>query len=84
MHRSTKRLTRSAKRRLNGIFADAKGKHAMRYTQYRGLIQVTNCVKLKFAAMNVKKLAIWKWNDHFYSLFFRFFCSKYARNPAAA
>ena len=84
MHRSTKRLTRSAKRRLNGIFADAKGKHAMRYTQYRGLIQVTNCEKLKFAAMNVKKLAAWKWNDLFYSLFFRFFCSKYARNPAAA
>ena len=56
----------------------------MRYTQYRGLIQVTNCEKLKFAAMNVKKLAAWKWNDLFYSLFFRFFCSKYARNPAAA
>nr|WP_242868475.1 hypothetical protein [Fournierella massiliensis] len=34
----------------------------MRYTQYRGLAQVTNWVKLKFAAMNLKKLAIWKWN----------------------
>ena len=29
----------------------------MRYTQYRGLAQVTNWVKLKFAAMNLKKLA---------------------------
>ena len=37
-------------------------KHAMRYTQYRGLAQVTNWVKLKFAAMNLKKLATWKWN----------------------
>ena len=30
----------------------------MRYTQYRGLAQVTNWVKLKFAAMNLKKLKI--------------------------
>ena len=29
----------------------------MRYTQYRGLAQVTNWVKLKFAAMNLKELA---------------------------
>lgn len=35
----------------------------MRYTHYRGLAQVTRWVKLKFAAMNLKKLAIWKWND---------------------
>ena len=27
----------------------------MRYTQYRGLAQVSNWVKLKFAAMNLKK-----------------------------
>lgn len=60
------------KETIERVFADAKEKHAMRYTQYRGLIQVTNCVKLKFAAMNVKKLATWKWNDHFYSLFFAF------------
>ena len=38
-----------------------KKKHGMRYTQYRGLAQVTNWVKLKFAAMNLKKLATWKW-----------------------
>ena len=35
----------------------------MRYTQYRGLAQVTNWVKLKFAAMNLKKLAVWKWRE---------------------
>ena len=33
----------------------------MRYTQYRGLAQVPNWVKLKFAAMNLKKLAGWLW-----------------------
>ena len=38
-------------------------KHGIRYTQYRGLVQVTNWVKLKFAAMNLKKLATWKWKQ---------------------
>ena len=33
----------------------------MRYTPYRGLTAVTSWVKLKFAAMNLKKLAIHKW-----------------------
>ena len=56
----------------------------MRYTQYRGLVQVTNWVKLKFAAMNLKKLATWKWNDHFRLLLFRLFCSEHERNPVAA
>ena len=32
----------------------------MRYTLYRGLAQVTKWVRLKFAAMNLKKLANWK------------------------
>ena len=47
--------------KIERVFADAKEKHGMRYTQYRGLAQVTNWVKLKFAAMNLKKLATWKW-----------------------
>ena len=41
--------------KIERVFADAKEKHGMRYTQYRGLAQVTNWVKLKFAAMNLKK-----------------------------
>ena len=41
--------------------SDAKEKHAMSYTPYRGLTAVTSWVKLKFAAMNLKKLAIHKW-----------------------
>ena len=35
----------------------------MRYTRYTGLAQVTNWVRLKFAAMNLKKFAIRKWED---------------------
>ena len=43
---------------IERVFADAKEKHAMRYTPYRGLSAVTAWVKLKFAAMNLKKFAI--------------------------
>lgn len=35
--------------KIERVFADAKEKHGMRYTQYRGLAQVTNWVKLKFS-----------------------------------
>src|SRR5699024_549072 len=45
---------------IERVFADAKEKHAMRYTPYRGLAAVTAWVKLKFAAMNLKKLALHK------------------------
>ena len=48
------------KETIERVFADAKEKHGMRYTLYRGLAQVSNWVRLKFAAMNLKKLANWK------------------------
>lgn len=48
---------------IERIFADAKEKYSMRYTPYRGLVQVSNWVKLKYAAMNLKKLAMWRWRD---------------------
>lgn len=56
-------LYKQRKEKIERVFADAKEKHAMRYTLYRGLTQVTNWVRLKFAAMNLKKLAMWKWRD---------------------
>lgn len=69
-------------RTIERVFADAKEKHAMRYTPYRGLNQVANWVRLKFAAMNLKKIAMWKFKDEnphrkttvfsfFHSLFFK-------------
>ncbi|MCX7715498.1 MAG: transposase, partial [Clostridia bacterium] len=45
---------------IERVFADAKEKHAMRYTQLRGLQRVKMQVALTFACMNLKKLAIWK------------------------
>ncbi len=44
---------------IERVFADAKEKYAMRYTLFRGLTKVRNWVKLKFAAMNLKKMAMW-------------------------
>jgi len=44
---------------IERVFADAKEKHGMRYTLHRGLDRVRNWVRLKFAAMNFKKLAMW-------------------------
>jgi transposase len=45
---------------IERVFADAKEKHAMRYTQLRGLQKVKMQVALTFACMNLKKLATWK------------------------
>jgi len=45
---------------IERVFADAKEKHAMRYTQLRGLQKVIMQVSLTFACMNLKKLATWK------------------------
>ena len=53
-------LYRLRKEKIERVFADAKEKHAMRYTPYRGLTAVKNWVRLKFAAMNLKKFAIHK------------------------
>ena len=60
-------LYRRRKETIERVFADAKEKHAMRYTPYRGLAQVSNWVRLKFAAMNLKKFAKrkWRYSNHF-------------------
>lgn len=44
---------------IERVFADAKEKHAMRYTPYRGIKRVSSWVTLKFACMNLKKMASW-------------------------
>ncbi|MCL2752406.1 MAG: IS1182 family transposase [Firmicutes bacterium] len=58
-----------AKRRetIERVFADAKEKHCMRYTHYRGLAKLKMQVLLTFACMNLKKIAKWKrLNGFFY------------------
>lgn len=56
-------LYQKRKETIERVFADAKEKHGMRYTPYRGLAQVQKWVKLKFAAMNLKKLAKRRWTE---------------------
>ena len=65
-------LYKKRKETIERVFADAKEKHAMRYTPYRGLAQVSNWVRLTFAAMNLKKFAKRKWRDNHPSCFFEF------------
>ncbi|MEA5049689.1 MAG: IS5/IS1182 family transposase, partial [Eubacteriales bacterium] len=61
---------------------------AMRYTPYRGLTAVANWVKLKYAAMNLKKLAVHKWKESHPSLRYLFVClfhvQFYTKNPIPA
>ena len=75
-------LYKRRKETIERVFADAKEKHAMRYTQYRGLAQVTNWVKLKFVVMNLKKPANWLWRKLFPSFLSLLLHLFYARNPA--
>lgn len=62
---------------IERVFADAKELHGMRYTQYRGLAKVKMELTLKFACMNLKKLAIWKWRNESGSPFFAFSSRKW-------
>ena len=50
-------------RRADIFFADAKEKHGMRYTHHRGLAHVSNWVRLKFTAMNLKSWPDGKQDD---------------------
>ncbi len=74
-----KELYAKRKETIERVFADAKEKHAMRYTQHRGLARVSNWVRLKFAAMNLKKMAKWGWDSSAFSLLFRLFAPEYER-----
>ena len=68
-----KEIYAKRKETIERVFADAKEKHAMRYTHLRGLARVTQWVRLKFAAMNLKKLARWHDKEPLPSLFLSFY-----------
>jgi len=72
------------KETIERVFADAKEKHAMRYTHHRGLARVTNWVRLKYAAMNLKKLAEWSWIGSYSRLVFSLLLPKYSKFLAFA
>jgi len=55
-----KKLYKMRGETIERVFADAKEKHGMRYTNLRGLRKVGHYLTLLFACMNLKKLALWK------------------------
>lgn len=79
-----KDLYAQRKETIERVFADAKEKHAMRYTHRRSLIRVTSWVRLKYAAMNLKKLAKWSWNRLHFCAFLSIFFPVYAKIPCFA
>ena len=82
-----KRMYKARKETIEGVFADAKEQHGMRCTRYTGLAQVTNWVKLKFAAMNLKIFANRLWKDThpgYISTVISFIFPIYVKNPCFA
>lgn len=71
-----KTIYEKRKETIERVFADAKERHGMRYTQYRGLEKVKAETALRFACMNLKKLAQWKWKTSMSSSFLRLICKK--------
>ena len=70
-----KEIYKKRKETIERIFADAKEKHGMRWTKYRGLEKVATHTMLVFAAMNLKKLATWLWKGKEPL----FFCSEFRK-----
>ena len=78
-----KEVYKQRKETIERVFADGKEKHGMRYTQLRGLARVKAEAGLRFACMNLKKLANWAWeNPSILRLFriFRVYSGKSASN----
>lgn len=69
------------KETIERVFADAKGKYAMRYTHHRGLARASTWVRLKYVAMNLKKTAIWKWNASIFAFYIMIFAPFNDRTP---
>jgi transposase len=65
-----KEIYKLRKETIERVFADAKVKHGLRYTQYRGLAKLKMQVLLTFSCMNLKKLAKWKQRNGLFTLVF--------------
>ncbi|MGY3314959.1 hypothetical protein ACV242_003455 [Peribacillus simplex] len=60
-HQDVKPIYAKRKETIERVFADAKEKHGMRWTTFRGLKKLSMQAMLTFAAMDVKKMANWTW-----------------------
>ena len=66
------------KETIERVFADAKEKHGMRYT-HRGLARATNWIRLKFVAMNLRKLAVMRSKERCFDTFILLFPYSYRK-----
>jgi hypothetical protein len=66
---------------IERVFADAKEKHFMRYTYYRGLAKLRMQTLLTFACMNLKKLAKLKKSRGLLSDFLQYLSPKWVKQP---
>jgi len=69
-----KEIYKLRKETIERVFADAKVKHGLRFTQYRGLARLKMQVLLTFSCMNLKKLAKWKRIKGLFPQIFRCMC----------
>ena len=73
-----KKVYSRRKETIERVFADAKERHAMRYTRLKSLAKVTAEVTLVFACMNLKKMATKLWKEDLFisvsSLLEAYFC----------
>lgn len=76
-----KQIYAQRKETIERVFADAKEKHAMRYTHHRGLAAVARWVRLKCVAMNLKKLAQWSWRGSIFQPILAYFSPYCKRTP---
>jgi transposase len=66
-----KQIYKQRKETIERVFADMKEKHGMRWTTLRGKRRIQMQAMLLFAAMNLKKLANWRWRNRRLRQFFR-------------
>lgn len=78
--RGMKNIYQQRKETIERVFADAKEKHGMRYTQYRGLAKVKMELTLLFGCMNLKKMANWKWKNRHLSLLYSDILQYFVKN----
>ncbi|WP_240627496.1 transposase, partial [Thermoflavimicrobium daqui] len=71
-----KQIYSKRKETIERVFADMKEKHGMRWTTLRGKRRIQMQAMLLFAAMNLKKLANWRWKNHRLHRFFYQLISK--------
>jgi len=61
-----KKVYEKRKETIERVFADLKEKHGLRGTTLRGIEKVSMQAMLVFAAMNLKKMALWLWRKGIY------------------